>query len=117
MSPKNGGTSRTFSFSSGNGANPQAGVLVDPKHAVLYGTSVTTIFEIAENGQETVLQNFCAYCSDGYEPAAGLIGDKAGNLYGTTELGGNSNSCNSFGCGVVFEIVHSPSEEKGMTWH
>jgi uncharacterized repeat protein (TIGR03803 family) len=102
LSPKNGGTSRTFSFSSGNGGNPQAGVLVDAKRAALYGTTVTTVFEIVGNGQETVLHGFCPNCSDGYEPLAGLIEDKAGNLYGTTSQGGINNQ------GLVFEIIQSP---------
>ena len=37
---------------------------------------------------------------DGSAPTASLLLDAKGNLYGTTELGGNA-SCN---CGVVFEI-------------
>jgi uncharacterized repeat protein (TIGR03803 family) len=55
---------------------------------------------------ENVLYNFCSAknCADGGEPLAGLIQDTAGNLYGTTAAGGNSNS-NCFGnCGTVFEV-------------
>lgn len=56
--------------------------------------------------------------ADGAAPASGLIFDKAGNLYGTTTLGGNLNitQCtNGFtihGCGVVFEL----SPQQGGTW-
>src|ERR1700690_3414196 len=40
---------------------------------------------------------------DGEAPTAGLICDQAGSLYGTTWEGGNS--CNGFGCGVVFKLA------------
>jgi hypothetical protein len=40
--------------------------------------------------------------SDGAQPAASLVSDKLGNLYSTTQLGGNG-AC-TFGCGTVFEI-------------
>ncbi|MFL6689652.1 MAG: choice-of-anchor tandem repeat GloVer-containing protein [Alphaproteobacteria bacterium] len=46
------------------------------------------------------LHSFCAEanCADGSSPLAGLVRDKAGNLYGTTEVGGANGS------GVVFEL-------------
>jgi uncharacterized repeat protein (TIGR03803 family) len=43
---------------------------------------------------------------DGSAPAAGLISDASGNLYGTTSLGGTSTLCTS-GCGVVFEMSNN----------
>jgi len=46
--------------------------------------------------------------ADGREPAAGLVRDAAGNLYGTTERGG-STSCPN-GCGVVFKVDPSGHE-------
>jgi len=39
---------------------------------------------------------------DGKNPAAGLIFDASGNLYGTTAFGGCSDP---FGCGTVFELT------------
>lgn len=45
---------------------------------------------------------------DGAFPAAGLISDSAGNLYGTTQRGGGS------GLGVVFEL--SPPTVQGGAW-
>lgn len=36
---------------------------------------------------------------------ASLVMDAAGNLYGTTSLGGTGAGCNGGGCGVVFEIM------------
>jgi uncharacterized repeat protein (TIGR03803 family) len=44
---------------------------------------------------------------DGYAPAAGLLRDAKGNLYGTTTLGGDrkcKNQGNGKGCGTVFKI-------------
>jgi uncharacterized repeat protein (TIGR03803 family) len=52
--------------------------------------------------------------TDGASPTlAGLIGDKEGNLYGTTESGGNDTGCSSFGspgCGVVFKLDRKGNE-------
>jgi uncharacterized repeat protein (TIGR03803 family) len=51
--------------------------------------------------------------SDGATPLASMIADKAGNLYGTTNLGGGGSSCPS-GCGTVFEL--SPPTGPGGGW-
>ena len=48
---------------------------------------------------ETILHTFSIF-SDGVNPFGGLIADSQGNLYGTTENGGNGN-------GVVFELIPS----------
>jgi hypothetical protein len=42
-------------------------------------------------------------CSDGFNPAAGLIMDKHGQRYGTAEYGG-STSCDH-GCGMIFKLI------------
>ena len=103
-----GGTSKTVSFTPPNGATPSAGVTLDSQHRILYGTAVGggqnsggTIFDVVLPGQVGVLYNFCSQpnCSDGKGPQAGLTGDHAGHLYGTTTAGGSSNN------GVVFEIT------------
>ena len=56
-------------------------------------------------GKESVLYSFCAHpgCSDGSYPEAGVILDKAGNLYGTTNAGGS-------GAGTVFTFTASSGE-------
>ena len=62
--------------------------------------SCGTVFKVDSTGQETVLYKFCSEskCTDGDVPFAGLIQDSAGNLYGTTDLGGANNG------GTVFKV-------------
>lgn len=75
------------------------------------------VFELSPQSDgtwtETVLYNFCGgnnNCPDGAEPAAGLIFDKSGNLYGTTN-GGGSN-----GGGTAFELS-APTAPGGVWTH
>jgi hypothetical protein len=42
--------------------------------------------------------------SDGGGALGGVAFDSAGNLYGTTQVGGGSG-CGGFGCGIVWEIT------------
>ncbi len=89
-----------------DGESPMAGLVLDGK-GNLYGTTVAggvvgkygygTIFEISQNGTETVLHAFNRL--DGDTPAAGLIIDGKGNLYGTTSSGG------LHGRGTVFKLT------------
>jgi uncharacterized repeat protein (TIGR03803 family) len=62
---------------------------------------------------EMVLHSFSGYPNDGSAPLAGLIADSAGNLYGTTNVGGSS-FCFGGGCGTVFEL--SPPTTTDGTW-
>ena len=48
--------------------------------------------------------------SDGAQPYAGLIADRAGNLYGTTAFGGGHQSCQGLDCGTVFKLAPDGSE-------
>jgi uncharacterized repeat protein (TIGR03803 family) len=61
----------------------------------------------AHTQTETVLYSFKGITShDGSSPVGGLVFDKAGNLYGTTLLGGNfTGACSPFGCGIVFQLL------------
>jgi uncharacterized repeat protein (TIGR03803 family) len=65
------------------------------------------VFEMVNSSgsySETVLHSFLgqtAVPTDGALPYAGLLMDAKGNLYGTTSLGGTSNT------GTVFELVNS----------
>jgi uncharacterized repeat protein (TIGR03803 family) len=99
-----------------DGEFPQAVLLLD-KAANLYGTTLTgggsgctyydgcgTTFKLAPDGTETVLHAFTGGTDGGY-PVAGLVADKAGNLYGTAESGGSDMTDCGGGCGVAFEIA------------
>jgi uncharacterized repeat protein (TIGR03803 family) len=47
--------------------------------------------------------------SDGANPVGGLVFDQAGNIYGTTQFGGNYQGCSLYGCGTVYELKPSGS--------
>jgi uncharacterized repeat protein (TIGR03803 family) len=53
----------------------------------------------------TVLHNFTG--AEGDSPLAGLTLDRAGNLYGTTYVGGKGFSYCNLGCGSVFKLTHT----------
>jgi len=55
------------------------------------------------SGRYKVLHNFPDGTSDGYQPYGPLLLDAKGNLYGTTEAGGDF-ACGGAGCGTVFEL-------------
>lgn len=67
-----------------------------------------TVYELSPSGQgwtETILYSFQGG-ADGGLPKAVVL-DDAGNLYGTTEEGGNPG-CSPFpGCGTIFELTRS----------
>jgi hypothetical protein len=77
------------------------------------------VYELSPNGSggwtETTLYNFQG-APDGNQPTSGVISDAAGNLYGTTLIGG-TGSCKDInentGCGTVFEL--SPNGSGGWT--
>ena len=99
-----------YSFSGGSdGAEPMSSLVQDTA-GNLYGTTrdggtlgLGTVFQLAQSGTEKVLHSFTGG-TDGSIPASGLILDSAGNLYGTTDLGGAYNH------GVVFKIDSSSNE-------
>lgn len=117
---EDGGAAVLFFDSSNGGYLPAAGVLLDPSHRALYGTTEEggtgwgNVYEIVPPAQMTSLYSFCSQsnCTDGASPVAGLIEDSVGNLYGTAKLGGTGTRCGSGGCGVVFEIVRSPTSPR-----
>ncbi len=105
-----------YSFAGGSdGAVPQAALIIDAA-GNLYGTTSAggpagngTVFELIapkkKNGKwtEKVLYRF-GTGTDGATPLSAVTMDAAGNLYGTTSLGGSS------GYGTVFQLT------PGSTW-
>jgi uncharacterized repeat protein (TIGR03803 family) len=106
-----------------DGGIPEAGPLIFDAAGNLYGTTFTggaygsgTVFELtpAAGGTwtEKVLYSFNPFNgADGAAPYDGLIFDAAGNLYGTTEVGG-TGGCGGYSCGTVFELTPAA----GGTW-
>jgi len=110
-----------YSFTGGSdGANPTGGVIHDAA-GNLYGVAFSggpscgiaggcgTVFELSPSGTLTVLHSFTGP-PDGQNPSAGLIRDAAGDLYGTTPVGGSgggncSGSSHIPGCGIVFKLT------------
>jgi len=102
-----------YNFTGGaDGGTPYSTLVLD-KAGNLYGTTSAggasgcgTVFEVAPNGAETTLYSF-AGGTDGCNPWAGLVFDKKGNLYGTTQYGGNTAGCGGPACGTVYELTPS----------
>jgi uncharacterized repeat protein (TIGR03803 family) len=98
-----------------DGSAPAAGGgLVRDSAGNLYGTTnggggsticadgCGIVFKLAPTGTETVLHRFRGG-ADGAHPAAGLVRDSAGNLYGITASGGGLG-CGGQGCGIIFRL-------------
>lgn len=71
-----------------------------------------TVFKVDASGNETTLYSFKGG-TDGLFPTGNLVRDAAGNLYGTTQEGGDltcDNFINYGGCGTLFKVDPSGSE-------
>jgi uncharacterized repeat protein (TIGR03803 family) len=94
-----------------DGAGPEAGVVFDQK-GNMYGTTFGggigddpgygVVFKLTPQGKYTVLHTFEG--ADGANPAAGLVFDQKGNMYGTTVNGGAN------GGGAVFKLTPKGKE-------
>jgi uncharacterized repeat protein (TIGR03803 family) len=120
LSPSGSGWTETvlYRFTGGSdGAIPTSTLIFD-QAGHLYGTTISgglpgcpflnyygcgTAFELSRSGSgwtESVLYSFTGR-GDGSRPVGGLIFDPSGNLYGTTQSGGDG------GGGTVFQLVPS----------
>jgi uncharacterized repeat protein (TIGR03803 family) len=63
-----------------------------------------TVFKLDSTGKETILHHFST-TNDGVSPNGDLLTDWAGNLYGTTTMGG-TGYCDVFGTGPVITPVN-----------
>jgi len=103
-----------YSFDGLDGTHPYNGYLVFDAAGNIYGTTSAggghvkgTVFKLTRSGgswTESVLYSFTGG-DDGGTPINGVVFDSAGNLYGTTSMGGSA------GYGTVYEL--SPS---GGAW-
>ncbi|HEY3636671.1 MAG TPA: choice-of-anchor tandem repeat GloVer-containing protein [Rhizomicrobium sp.] len=118
-----GAVQTIYSFQGGtDGEQPRAPLIADAA-GNLYGTAsgggegcgieyCGAVFKLTPQGSESLLHVFQGG-NDGIFPTGGLLFDKAGNLYGTTELGGGEGGChdgNNSGCGTVFELAPNGNE-------
>jgi uncharacterized repeat protein (TIGR03803 family) len=104
-----------YSFTGGvvggkDGGFPDAGVIRDAA-GILYGTTAGggpdnfgTVYKVDAAGTETVLHAFTGANIDGETPYGALARDEAGNLYGTTQVGGTANG------GTIFKVEPSGNE-------
>lgn len=121
-------TIHSFTGQNGDGQEPFPQHLAFDSNGALYGTTVTngspywgTVFQLEPPGKpggawnENVLYTFQGWdpTGDGAQPQAGVVFDQNGNLYGTTEFGGNGQACGG-GCGIVYEL--SPPAQPGGQW-
>ena len=95
-----------YAFDGARGGGPWGGLVLG-KAGNLYGTTRSggahgdgTVFEVSPTGTETVLYSGGGTANGGLLPLR-LVMDRAGNLYGVTELGGANQD------GTLFKI--SPS--------
>lgn len=108
-----------YAFSGGRDGGSPGGVTFDAA-GNLYGAAVVggggscggvgcgVVFELVPNSdgkwREKVLHAFISP-GDGAYPYGGVMFDASGNLYGTTNSGGDRGSCQGLGCGVVFKLT------------
>ena len=99
-----------YTFTGGlDGGNANSGLIRDSS-GNLYGTATNggtanlgVVYKVDKSHNETVLHNFTG-TPDGSYPFTGMVRDSAGNLYGTTQLGGAAN------LGAVYKLDTSGHE-------
>jgi hypothetical protein len=106
----------TFFLNAGTGTNPSGNLLMDAAgnlYGITQGTGVGTladeseVFELSQSGGIQVLYRFRGN-GDGRD-VSGLVFDTAGNIYGTSLMGGINENCPNgptlVSCGTVFKLT------------
>jgi uncharacterized repeat protein (TIGR03803 family) len=70
------------------------------------GNGCGTVYEVQANGTFLVLYTFTSL-AEGIEPAGSPVMDSQGNLFGTTQWGGDLNCEHTVGCGTIYELDHA----------
>jgi uncharacterized repeat protein (TIGR03803 family) len=105
LDPTTGAFTTLHNFDGADGVGPEAALIFD-RRGQLFGTTngggednSGVVFRLnPRNGNVTVLHSF-TNGRDGANPAASLVPDRIGNLFGTTSFGGENND------GTVFVIT------------
>lgn len=111
-----------YAFKGGaDGCFPMASLISDSAGS-LYGTAegcgaggYGTVFKVTLGGAETTLYSFRSGL-DGELPAAGLVMDHRGNLYGTTLFGGGTGCKKRGSCGTIFEVTVKGKEKEKVLY-
>ena len=98
----------SFSYSqSSEGTMPSGGVITD-RNGNLFGTTQLggaenqgAVYRLSPAGRETLLYSFGSHSGDGFQPEGGLVVDKTGTLFGTTQQGGDNMSDD----GTVYSVA------------
>jgi uncharacterized repeat protein (TIGR03803 family) len=102
LSPYGGGWTEKMIYNASGGPGNYSGLTLDAAGNI-FGTTVSTVFELSPNGQggwdSAVLYTFVVNGKDGYGPENAPVVDGAGNLYGTTVNGGAKNF------GTVYKLI------------
>ena len=107
------------------GQGTLAGLIRDSAGA-LYGTTygggtynTGTVFKLSPSGSSYVGTTLYSFGPppDGGQPAAQLLMDSKGALYGTTEYGGPSGSGSNTGSGIAFKLTPGSSEYTETVLH
>jgi uncharacterized repeat protein (TIGR03803 family) len=92
-------------FGKNDPANGPFGGLIMDQSGNLYGVGGSA-FELSpgsDGWKETIIHSFPAFQGDGWGILDRPIMDSAGNLYGTSQMGGTSKNCGG-GCGTAFKL-------------
>jgi uncharacterized repeat protein (TIGR03803 family) len=114
-----------YNFDWSYGVYPNGGLIADAS-GNLYGTTVNggtavnaqcngaqgcgVVFEFSTTGTYSILYSFTGQNGDGANPIASLYRDAVGNLYGTTQYGGNTGCQSCGGGGTVFKLTPAGQE-------
>jgi len=116
LTPKaGGGWTETVIHDFGGDNLSEPSDLVFDKAGSLYGTAsgggafgAGAVFKLTPTStgyKLSTIHSFQQGGTAGFRPSSRLVFDAAGNLYGTTQLGGGSGCVAGQGCGTVFELT------------